>query len=56
MNNITGQKGFLGTALTVTFSPVVLGFLIGALPILVPVLVVRGFSRLFGDGRRFAAG
>lgn len=47
--NITGQKGFLDTALTVTFSPVIIGFLIGALPVLVPLLVARGLSRLAGS-------
>jgi hypothetical protein len=47
--NITGQKGFLDTALTVTFSPIVAGFLIGALPVLLPMLVYRKISQLFGD-------
>ena len=45
MNEIAGQKGFLDTALMVTFSPIVIGFLIGALPILVPLLIGRGISR-----------
>lgn len=54
MNDISGQKGFLDTALTVTFSPIILGFLIGALPILVPLFVARGLSRMFGGGLRSA--
>jgi hypothetical protein len=54
MNVIARQKGFLDTALTVTFSPIILGFLVGALPILVPMLVVRGLSRMFGGGLRSA--
>jgi hypothetical protein len=54
MNDIKRQKGFLDTAMTVTFSPIILGFLVGALPILVPMLVVRGLSRVFGGGLRSA--
>jgi hypothetical protein len=54
MNDIQRQKGFLDTALSVTFSPIILGFLIGALPVLVPMLVVRGLSRMFGGGLRSA--
>lgn len=54
MNRITSQRGFLDTALTVTFSPIVIGFLIGALPILVPLLIGRGISRAMG-GRQEAA-
>jgi hypothetical protein len=41
MDDIARQKGFLDTALTVTFSPIVIGFLIGALPVLVPTLIAR---------------
>lgn len=48
MNQITRQKGFLDTAMTVTFSPIIAGFLVGALPALLPVLVFRGVARLFG--------
>jgi hypothetical protein len=44
------QNGHVDTALTLAFSPIVLGFIVGALPVLVPVLVVRGLSRLFGGG------
>lgn len=54
MNDIERQKGFLDTALTVTFSPIILGFLIGALPVLVPMLIGRGLSRMFGGGLRSA--
>lgn len=54
MNQITRQKGFLDAAMTVTFSPIIAGFLIGALPVLLPMLVFRGASRLFG-GRPDAA-
>ena len=50
MLDIGRQKGFLDTAMTVTFSPIILGFLIGALPVLVPMLVARGLSRMFGGG------
>lgn len=46
MSRIHQQKGFADTALTFAFSPVILGFLIGALPLLVPMLVVRGAARL----------
>jgi hypothetical protein len=53
--NITRQKGFLDTALTVTFSPIILGFLIGALPVLVPLVVARGLSRLTGGRLHGAA-
>lgn len=49
MNQIERQKGFLDTAMTVTFSPIIAGFLVGALPVLLPVLVFRGASRLFGS-------
>lgn len=54
MNDNQRQKGFLDTALTVTFSPIILGFLIGALPILVPMFIARGLSRIFGGGLRGA--
>ncbi|MBI4997508.1 MAG: hypothetical protein HZC22_11550 [Rhodocyclales bacterium] len=54
MFDIGRQKGFLDTAMTVTFSPIILGFLIGALPVLVPMLVARGLSRMFGSGLRGA--
>jgi len=50
MFDIGRQKGFLDTAMTVTFSPIILGFVIGALPILVPMLVARGLSRVLGGG------
>ncbi len=50
MNHITRQKGFADTAMTLTFSPIIVGFLIGALPVLVPVVIARGFSRIFGGG------
>jgi hypothetical protein len=36
------------TALTLLFFPIVLAFLVGALPVLVPILVVRRLSRLIG--------
>jgi hypothetical protein len=52
MNDIKRQKGFLDTAVTVTFSPIILGFLVGALPVLVPLFVGRGLARLFGGGMR----
>jgi len=45
MDNFIKQKGFMGTALTLAFSPIVLGFLIGALPVLIPVLIFRGLSK-----------
>lgn len=48
MNQIERQKGFLDTATMVTFSPIIAGFLVGALPVLLPMLVFRGASRLFG--------
>jgi hypothetical protein len=51
MNDIQRQKGYLDTALSVTFSPVILGFLIGALPVLVPMFIARGLSRMFGGLR-----
>jgi hypothetical protein len=54
MNPSTRQKGFADTAMTLTFSPIILGFLIGALPVLVPVVIARGLSRLFGGGLRSA--
>lgn len=54
MNDIQSQKGFLDTALSVTFSPIILGFLIGALPILVPMVIARGLARMFGGGLRSA--
>lgn len=50
MIDIGSQKSILDTAMTVTFSPIILGFLVGALPILVPMLVARGLSRVFGGG------
>lgn len=50
MNQIERQKGFLDTAMTVTFSPIIAGFLVGALPVLLPMLVIRGAARLFGGG------
>ncbi len=46
MNDITQQKRHMDTALTLIFSPIVLAFVVGALPVLVPILVVRGLSRL----------
>jgi hypothetical protein len=48
MSHITPKNGHIDTALAVTFSPIVLGFIIGALPVLVPILVIRGLSRLIG--------
>lgn len=48
MNSISQQKGFLDTALTIAFAPVILGFLVGALPVLLPLLATRGFNRLRG--------
>lgn len=54
MNRIAQQKGFIDTAMTVTFSPIILAFIIGALPVLVPVLIVRGLSRLIGGDLRAA--
>lgn len=48
MNNITQQTDHMDTVLTLLFSPIVLAFVIGALPVLVPILVVRGLSRLIG--------
>lgn len=54
MNRIQPQKGFLGTALTVTFSPIILGFVIGALPVLIPMLIARGLSHMMGGGLRGA--
>ena len=54
MNGISSQKGFLDTALTVTFSPIILGFLIGALPILVPLVVTRGLKRMLGGAPQSA--
>jgi len=50
MDHISRQKGFLDTALSVTFSPIVIGFLIGALPVLVPMLIARGLSRMTRGG------
>lgn len=50
MNKIAQQKGSIDTAMIVTFSPIILAFIIGALPVLVPLLVVRGLSRLVGGG------
>lgn len=41
MFDIGRQKGFLDTAMTVTFSPIIIAFLIGALPVLVPMLIGR---------------
>ncbi len=49
MDGISRQKGFVDAALTFAFSPIVIAFLVGALPILVPMLAVRGLSRLAGD-------
>jgi hypothetical protein len=48
MNFIPQQTHHMDTALTVLFSPIVLAFVIGALPVLVPILMVRGLSRLIG--------
>ncbi|MBU1236509.1 MAG: hypothetical protein KJ634_10915 [Gammaproteobacteria bacterium] len=46
MYDIKRQKGFLDTAVTVMFSPIILAFLIGALPVLVPLMIGRGVSRM----------
>jgi hypothetical protein len=46
VNDIAQQKGDMDTVLMLLFSPIVLGFIVGALPVLVPILVVRGLSRL----------
>lgn len=46
MNGISAQRGNLDAALTVTFSPVILGFLVGALPVLVPLLICKGIARI----------
>ncbi len=48
MNLIPSQNPHMDTALTLLFSPIVLAFVVGALPVLVPILVVRGLSRLIG--------
>jgi hypothetical protein len=55
MINRTQQKGFFDMAMTVAFSPVLLAFLVGALPVLVPILGYRGLTRLVGGGLRSAA-
>jgi hypothetical protein len=52
MNGLTAQKGFVDTAMTFAFSPIIAAFLVGALPVLLPMLAVRGMSRLFASGRR----
>jgi ascorbate-specific PTS system EIIC-type component UlaA len=46
MHNVIQQKGFIDAAMVLAFSPVILGFLIGALPVLIPVLIVRSLSRV----------
>jgi hypothetical protein len=46
MNIIPQQTRHMDTALTLLFFPIVLAFVVGALPVLVPILVVRGLSRL----------
>lgn len=38
----------MDTPLTVIFFPIVIAFVVGALPVLVPLLLVRGLSRLIG--------
>jgi len=48
MNFIPRQTHHMDTTLTLLFSPIVLAFVIGALPVLVSILVVRGLSRLIG--------
>lgn len=48
VNNIAQQNRHMDAALTLIFSPIVLGFIVGALPVLVPILVVRGLSQLIG--------
>lgn len=48
MNIIPQQTRHMDTALTLLFFPIVLAFVVGALPVLVPILVVRGLARLFG--------
>lgn len=42
------QHGF-ATALNLSFAPILLAYLIGALPVLVPVLAYRLVGRLFGQ-------
>jgi hypothetical protein len=48
VNHIAQQTGHMDAALTVLFSPIILAFVVGALPVLVPFLIVRGLSRLNG--------
>jgi hypothetical protein len=48
MNITAQQNSHMDNALTLLFSPIVLAFVIGALPVLVPILIVRGLSRLIG--------
>lgn len=54
MNSIA-QQNRQDAVVTLFFSPIVLGFVVGALPVLVPVLAVRGLSRLIGGTSRPAA-
>jgi hypothetical protein len=52
MNIIPQQTRHMDTALTLLFFPIVLAFVVGALPVLVPILVVRGLWRLIGGHSR----